>query len=134
MPGRLPKPVLIRKREGSFIKARDSRKVSVPCQRLGPPPENFSPDAKDEWVRITTAPVLSELLAEAHRDALTEYCILHARMLADARDPDDHRMTGDERRALHSLRLQFGLTPLSQGRLKVADAEKQPENRFAKLG
>lgn len=97
----------------------------------GDAPEWFDATARDEWERLTKDPDYSQVLSAVHRGALIEYCVLFGRMMAEARG--DGKISASERQTLNSLRMQLGITPASQSKVKTT-GKQQPKNKWADVG
>jgi len=129
MPGRPPTPIAIHKKTGTYRKDRHGGKFAPKPGDIGACPEELSGDAKEEWGRITGDHQYSAVLAPCHRSALIDYCNLHGKMMAEMRG--EGKITSSERYMLHSLRLQFGLTPASAPKIRAP--EQQETNRLAEF-
>lgn len=98
---------------------------------VGDPPVWLSAQAKREWRRLATHPVIGTLLTDGDRDILAEYLLLRDKLIASA-NGGDVKLTSTERQALNSLRQQLGLSPGSRQRLD-APPPPPPESPWAEL-
>jgi P27 family predicted phage terminase small subunit len=127
MPGRPAKPYFLHKIQGTYQKSRHEGKFALPAGDPGPAPEWFGEEARLEWDRITSDKEYMQCVAAVHRGALIEYCFLHGRMIDAASDDcnpaiepkDKRKIAASERQMLGSLRMQLGLTPASQSKVKA---------------
>ena len=136
MPGRPTIPFELHVARGTdrkYVHDRHENELKLTPGSLGDPPEWFKPEALLEWQRLTADPVLGKILSSAHRSGLIEYCVLHGRMIDDGRGGKGHKkMTSEQRKTLSSLRMQFGLTPAAQSKVRVP-AAKPVEDEWDKL-
>jgi phage terminase small subunit len=131
---RPPKPIALHILDGTDRKDRMEKRqdeLKLPPGSVGDPPEWFSPLALEEWNRLTGDPDYSQVLAPVFRGALIEYCFLYGKMLAQVQGTGP--FVAGERQMLHSLRMQLGVTPASQSKVKGPKTEK-PGNKWAKFG
>jgi hypothetical protein len=97
----------------------------IVTEPLGEPPSAFTGDQLQAWKEIAEyAP--GGVLTRADRHAVEEA----ARLLAMSRAGS---ATTADRRALHSLLGQFGMTPANRSKVRGSGAEK-PQNKFGRLG
>jgi len=127
---RSPKPILIHKAEGTYRKDRHARKVALTPEIIGDPPEWMEEDARVEWERLTKHSQYSQVLSQVHRGTLEEYCLLYGRMIQDAKGK--YEMSARERMVLNSLRLQLGITPTAQSKIKLPEA-KEKAGKFSEF-
>jgi P27 family predicted phage terminase small subunit len=146
MRGRKPKPTLTRRLEGNPGKRPLNEAEPVPPSGLPDCPDHLDDEARAEWFR--TAAVLQEmgLLTRADRAALAAYCTVYSRWVqAEAhvrkfgtivKSPDKgfpmkspYLVIADQSlEAMRKLMVEFGLTPSSRSRIRVADhAEARTE-------
>jgi phage terminase small subunit len=97
----------------------------------GRAPEWFDQEAKAEWKRLAGNAEYSKVLSSVHRGTLIEYCVLFARMVAEAKGLG--KLTASERQTLNSLRMQLGITPASQSKVRAPQAA-EPNNKWAEVG
>jgi phage terminase small subunit len=131
--GRPRKPIGLHVLDGTARKGRmEKRKdeLKLPSRPIGPPPEYLTPAALEEWKLLTEDPDYSQILSCVHRGALIQLCVLHGRMVEDARGEP---MTASQMQTLNSLRMQFGITPASQSKVKAPKADK-PANKWSDVG
>jgi phage terminase small subunit len=93
-------------------------------------PKWLKGEARAEWSRLTNDAAWAPVLSKVHRGALTEYCVLWARMVAWAKGAGE--ISASERQTLHSLRMQLGITPASQSKVKMPDG-KPTESKWERL-
>ena len=98
---------------------------------VGAPPSALSEAALEEWNRLTTDPEYSAVLSPAFRGILIDYCALHGEMIADLNGIE--MMPNTRRMMLHSLRMQLGITPASQAKVRMPKAEK-PQSKWDDIG
>lgn len=143
MAGRPLKPIALHMIQGTGRTerlARRANELSLAPGQLDDPPDFLDADALAEWQRITKHAEYSKVLAGVHWGALVDYCILFSRMLRDAREQADKTippearfvMKGTERQTLQSLRMQLGITPASQSKVKMPEKPVE-ENKWAAL-
>lgn len=129
--GRPRKPIALHVVQGTSRKKRLEARINeleLPAGPMGHCPAWMPAPGRQEWDALTTHPQLSLVLNPAHRGALIEYCVLYARMVADA--IGESKITASERQTLNSLRMQLGITPASQAKVKMP-GEKPAESRWA---
>jgi P27 family predicted phage terminase small subunit len=139
MRGRKPKPTLTRRLEGNPGKRRLNDREPVPSAGIPECPAHLDDEARAEWFR--TAAVLQEmgLLTRADRAALAAYCTVYSRWVqAEAqvqkfgsivRSPEKgfpmkspYLTVADQAlEAMRKLMVEFGLTPSSRSRIRVAE-------------
>src|SRR5579872_290117 len=121
MSGRPAKPIELHRLQGTAqpcrIEAR-ARELTVPAESVGDPPDWFAdhPMAREEWLALATHPQYSQVLNPIHRSLLIEYCLLHETMILAAQGKGT--MSATQRQSLGSLRMQLGITPASQAKVK----------------
>lgn len=98
---------------------------------VGPAPEHFGEYARAEWDSITQHSEYKEVFNSLHTSALIEYCGLHELMIKNQLGLV--KLSASERQMLNSLRMQLGLTPASQSKIRMPTKEKLA-NKFSKLG
>lgn len=128
--GRPRKPVTeLKAPKKSRLTARLAE-LSLPAGPLGPPPEWFHPLAVDEWQRVTMNPQYSAVLNPVHRGGLIHYCALHARMVRREMG-EEIAFSASDQQTLSSLRMQLGLTPASQTKVRLPGEKKAEESKWA---
>lgn len=115
----------------AYVKRRHAVELKLPPGSVGAAPRWLSVESRAEWKRLTNDPDYRKVLSPAHRGALVEYSILFGRMVEDARNL--RQMTASERQTLNSLRMQLGITPASQSKVRAPKSEK-PANKWADVG
>lgn len=130
----------------SRVKKREKGSLHLAPGSVGECPAWLPPEGREEWARLVADPDYSRCLAPSHRGTLIDYCNLYGRMVRHERRqpmwvdgvelqpqtmptgevvaPPWESMSASERQTLHSLRMQLGLTPASQSKVKVSDAPK----------
>ena len=98
-----------------------ANELTLPTSPVGDAPEWLLPDARAEWDLLVLNAEYARALNAAHRGALIEYCVLFGRMLLWAKG--EGAITASERQTLNSLRLQLGITPAAQCRVKIANGK-----------
>jgi phage terminase small subunit len=124
------KPVALHIIQGTARKDRMAARVNemaLPAGPVGEAPEWLIPDARAEWDLLTQHAVYSRVLSPAHRGALIEYCVLFGRMVLWAKGEGE--ISASERQTLNSLRMQLGITPASQGKVKMPE-QKPAESKW----
>ncbi len=134
MAGRPPIPITRHKQRGTYRKDRHAGKFQASAGEIGPPPGWMAGDALVEWNRLVTHREYKQVIGATHRSALEEYCVLYGRMIEDAKGTAE--MSATQRQVLHGLRMQLGLTPASQGKIRQPDkkADDNPWAEFATNG
>ncbi len=130
MAGRPPKPSKLHVLHGTRPDRKRENELYIPTAPIGEPPDYIArnPESLAEWERLTGDPIYSQVLAPIFRGTLIEYCVLYARMVEDARG-GEQLMTSD-RKQLGSLRMQLGITPASQSKVRGPKVEK-PASKWA---
>lgn len=134
MAGRPRKPLLLHAIHGTARKDRHAKRgdeLQITGEPLGDPPDFLAAEAAEEWIRLTNHAEYKQVLGSIHRSALIEYCTLHGRMIEDVRGGKEFGST--QRQVLSSLRMQLGLTPASQSKVKFPEKPKQG-NPWAEVG
>jgi len=133
--GRPLKPQKLHVLHGTNRKDRDTKRegeLMLAAGDVGECPAWFRPVSREEWARITGDQQYRQILAPAHRGLLIEYCTLHARMIRDSMGKREKTakpgvtrspLSTSERQMLNSLRMQLGITPASQGKVKGPKVE-----------
>ncbi len=101
--------------------------LSLPAGPLGEAPKWLKPDARDEWDRLTGHEQYSKVLNPIHRGTVIEYCVLYGRMVENARDAG--KFSAAERQMLQSLRMQLGITPASQTKVRMPEVKPNGEEK-----
>ena len=109
--------------------------LALPAGPMGEAPDWFGPTAYEEWIRLTTE--LAAVLNPAHRSGLIALCALTQRETDDfmqlpaaAGSVFAPGFSASERNNLHSLRMQFAVTPASQSKVKMPE-KKAAESKWA---
>lgn len=150
---RLRKPQalhIIHGTERARDKQKRKRELCLKAGPVGDCPAWINPEGREEWNRLTSDPDYSPVLAPAMRGTMIDYCNLYGRMIraeqklsvwvekqeteqSDAKvDGPREAINASERQTLHSLRMQLGLTPASQSKVKVTKPTES-ENKFARF-
>lgn len=124
------KPTALHVVDGTFRKDRHAGAEVQPTLPIGDPPDWLEGEALAEWQRLLSDPPYAAVLFLPHRGALLEYCVLFARMIEDAKG--GATMNSSQRQNLNSLRMQLGITPASQSKVKIQKAA--PSNPWAEVG
>lgn len=110
-------------------RAEQAKFIDLPLVDEIPEPPNWLPNihAQKEFERL--APILhaNKLLTEAGLTALAHLCALHGKLVqlwSAGESPTGHMLS-----QYRNLINDFGLTPVSQGKVKISDS-KSPGNRF----
>lgn len=152
---RPPKPKALHLIHGTARKGRMEKRageLQLKPGTLGACPAWVCPEGREEWKRLTTDKEYSEVLAPVMRGTLIDYACLHGRMIRSemglpawvggeelkpltkpdgtVETPPVEHFSGNDRKVLHSLRMQLGLTPSSQSKVKVSKPVER-ENAFA---
>lgn len=152
MRGRRPKPTALRKLEGKPghrpLNDREPEFSGVPdC------PDFVQGAARTEWHRVAALLGAAKLLTDADRTALAAYCQAYAawldagahikRLGAIVKTPNGYPMVSPyvaiEKQAftqMCKLLVEFGMTPASRSRLRIAQPDKteDPLDAFLKRG
>lgn len=134
MPGPPKKPAQLKAIAGTNQPCRETPKVlNLPTIDVAPPAPDWLPNAHavKEWDRLAKILTANKLLTEGGLSALGMLCALHGKIvqLYAAGEAPTASMAG----TLQSMINDFGLTPVSQGKVKPSgDTEKG--NRFAANG
>ncbi len=126
MAGRPRKPAGLHVANGTYRADRHGGKLDVPDVSLGEAPEWFDDVARAEWIRLAEM----KHIKAAHKAEVEHYCVLYSRMIDDARGVKD--MSSSSRQMLHSMSMQLGLTPASQGKIPAVPEDKKSDP-WAKL-
>lgn len=127
MPGRPPTPIALHKARGTYVESRHGGKLEVPDVTLGDPPCWFGKTMREEWERVRALPHIKA----AHRTTVEHHCVLYSRFVSDVKGR--RPMSASERQTFHSIQMQLGLTPASQGKI-AAPAAPSKDDPWAKLG
>jgi len=103
--------------------------LSLPAGPIGAAPEWFTAESRDEWDRLTGHAQYSLVLNPIHRGTVIEYCILYGRMVENARD--GAKFSAAERQMLQSIRMQLGITPASQTKVRMPGEQKPEQSKWA---
>jgi phage terminase small subunit len=98
-----------------------------------PPPPDWLPNAHAmrEWNRLAPILAVNKLLTESSMQSLGVLCACYGKIVqlyAAGESPNASQLA-----QYRGMAAEFGLTPLSQSRLKP-NAEPEKENRFSKHG
>jgi phage terminase small subunit len=108
--------------------------VDLPLVDEIPLPPDWLPNAHatKEWERLAPILVANRLLTEAGTVALAHLCAMHGKVvqLYAAGEAPNASMVAQ----LRGLANDFGLTPVSQGKVRPAGDERRPGNKFGALG
>jgi len=133
--GRPPKPRHLKAIDGTTRKDRGAPEDTIryPVLEVVPPAPDWlvNHHARQEYLRL--APILSKhkLLTEANLSALANLCAIHGIMVtAWAANSFPPAALIAQFRQLCS---EFGITPMSQGRIKAPGAQPE-ENEFSRNG
>jgi len=148
MAGRKPKPTKLKVLQGTAQKCRINDKEPTPETSIPDPPSHLSPNAGDEWRRITPELEKLGLLSEIDMAALAAYCQCYGRW-KDAEEQlakssllikttngniIQNPLVGIANRSLlimHKFLTEFGLSPSS--RTRVAGQEQEKSTGFGAL-
>jgi P27 family predicted phage terminase small subunit len=136
MPGRRPKPPHLKLLTGNPGKRPFHKGQPTPKLELSKPPAHLDAEAKREWRRV--APQLYEcgLLTVLDVDALAIYCASWSMWVEAEKQLEEQGLTvpgrsgtmkanpwlavaNQARRQMLAMAQEFGMTPLSRGRIKV---------------
>lgn len=126
MPGRPAKPVALHVLQGTDQPCRMADRgaeLALPPSPVGEPPEYFGDIARAEWEALTSHPQYAQVLNPVHRGVLIQYCLLHEKMVRQAKGED--KMTASELQTLNSLRMQLGLTPAAQSKVRMPEKPRE---------
>lgn len=118
------KPVADLQAKGTFRKDRHAERVNelaVSAGPMGAAPQWFTEDALSEWELLTGHPAYAKVLNPLHRGTLIEYCYLYGVMIDAAKGLGE--ISASQRQTLNSLRMQLGITPASQTKVKVPETK-----------
>lgn len=142
------KPARLHEVQGTARKNRMEKRAAelqLSPGSVGVCPAWMSPEAKVEWRRLVKDPEYSQILSPAHRSTLVDYCLLYGKLIRSARgmkawldgkqaadlfdgdgkllrEAERESLNASEGNRLHSLRMQLGLTPASQAKIKAPAA------------
>jgi P27 family predicted phage terminase small subunit len=136
------KPLSLHKLQGTGRKSRIEARASelnLPAGSVGPAPEWFGEIARAEWDRLTTHEQYSQVLNPVHYGTLLHYCGLFERMVKELRGDkvtvdgvvQPATLSASERQTLNSLAMQLGITPASQGKVRMPGETKKQESPWA---
>jgi len=128
------KPAALKLIAGTQRADRDTPTVSLPLVNTPPPPPEWLPNshAVNEWHRLAGILQANNLLTQASLSALAQLCAVHGKVVASYIDGD-----GPNAAMLAQLRgliNDFGLTPVAQSKLPVAETRPTTDNPFLALG
>lgn len=149
--GRPSKPLSVHLLQGTARHDRHADRVGELSIEgsIGRAPKWLPKEARAEWRRLADHPQYGKALTELDRDGFTEYCWLHARLVAeiqgtavtrredaaaDKPKPGEEKLitlSASDSQRLQSLRMQLGLTPASRAKVRVP--EKPARNKFEHL-
>lgn len=108
--------------------------VELPTIDAVPEPPDWLPNAHatKEWNRLAPILVANKLLTEAGLSAFGMLCSLHGKLvqLFAAGEAPNASMVASYRNLVND----FGLTPVAQGKVKVAPVDGPTGNKFANNG
>lgn len=134
--GRPAKPLLAHRAQNTLRMDRHAGRLGELeiSDGIGTPPRYLPAEGKREWKRLASHPQYGRALTSLDRDGFSEYCWLHARMIAEISgvNSDDLRpLSASDSQRHHSLRMQLGLTPASRSKINLPT--KPVENKWQKL-
>lgn len=157
MPGRPAKPKALHIVHGTARKSRMAKRageLELKPGSIGKCPTWICPEGREEWTRLVKDAEYASVLAPVMRGAVIDYCNLYGRMVRAERrlpmwvdgkeapaetkrkgkviPPPRETISASERQTLHSLRMQLGLTPASQSKVKLTKPTES-ENKFARF-
>lgn len=124
--GRGAKPTQDHQRRGTYREDRHGGFESPDPPKGAPiPPKPLEGDAKAEWDRVCEDLEACKTLASVDRSALYQYCCLFAETeaLAAKKDINLYVAIRQNRMAMRTYLVEFGLTPASRSRVKIAKKE-----------
>jgi P27 family predicted phage terminase small subunit len=154
MRGRKPKPTYLKVLDGNPGKRPLNDREPVPTQGVPPRPEWLDEEARTEWERIVPELAAMGLMARADRAALAAYCTAWSRWVAAeaqvrkygtiVKSPEKgfpmkspYLCVADQAlETMRKLMVEFGLTPSSRSRIRVADGAPADDelDRFLEVG
>ena len=144
MRGTKPTPTKLKILKGNPGRRPLNDKEPDPEVKIPEPPDHLTVTARGEWDRISKVLYNLGLISEIDRTALAAYCQLYGRW-KDAEDAINRSgmiikttngniiqspMVGIANRSLELMKqylVEFGMTPSSRTRVKVADKPKKSE-------
>jgi len=154
MRGRKPKPTYLKVLDGNPGKRPLNDREPVPTQGVPPRPDWLDEEARTEWERIVPELAAMGLMARADRAALAAYCTAWSRWVAAeaqvrkygtiVKSPEKgfpmkspYLCVADQAlETMRKLMVEFGLTPSSRSRIRVADGAPAGDelDRFLEVG
>lgn len=131
MPGRPKKPIGLHKVQGTARKQRLEDRINelnLPAGPMGDPPEWFGDLAREEWSRLTNHEQYRLVLNPVHRSILIQHCALEQKFMLSMQGGAP--MTASEFQMYNSGRMQLGITPASQSKVKMPTIDK-PVSKWA---
>ena len=147
MRGRKPKPFALKLLQGNPGHQSLQDNAPKPKEGIGPCPKWLSKAAKAEWGRLVKELEGVGMLARVDRDSLAAYCVclvqwrecmafieLNGKVIVFRNDKGEIKYTQTAPQAVFAMKLldqlksigsEFGLSPLSRGRLSVPKTKKQ---------
>lgn len=147
--GRPAKPLAAHRLAGTVRLDRHANRIGELSieDGIGKAPAFLPAEGRKEWKRLASHPQYGRALTSLDRDGFTEYCWLHARMVAEIQGLTSIRAIGEvitpeggeglfalsasDSQRLHSLRMQLGLTPASRSKVRIP--EKPTANKWQVL-
>jgi phage terminase small subunit len=131
------KPAHLRVISGTDRPDRADTGAELPAEELlqeipEPPAWLTDPYAVLEWMRLAPILIRLKFLTEGNLGALAELCACHGDLVAErlaGRIP-----TASSVGQYRALLVEFGLTPMSQGKLRIPGAEGDSGNKFQRNG
>lgn len=139
MRGRKPKPTIAKLLAGNPGHRRLNDSEPVPPAGVPDCPEHLDDEARAEWFRTSKVLLDMDLLSKADRTALAAYCVLYSRWLEAERLVKKYGLivkspnkgfplkspylciAESTLEQMRKLLVEFGLTPSSRTRIRVAD-------------
>lgn len=119
---------------GTYRKCRASNEVEIELLDKLPPPLDWLPNAHavKEWKRLAKILTANRLLAEADLSTLGHLCSLHGKLVqiyAAGQAPTASMIS-----TLRGLQNDFGLSPITRGKVGGASSGPEEGNPFANNG
>jgi P27 family predicted phage terminase small subunit len=141
MPGPARKPTRLRLIQGNPSKRPLNKREPQPKVGVPPCPKHLDAEAKREWIRMSRQLEPLGLLTVIDRAALAAYCQAWSRWVEAETLVSEHGLiltspngypmpspyvtvANKAMRAMHSLLVEFGMTPSSRSRIKVGEPAK----------
>lgn len=152
MAGRRPLPTNLKVLKGTDRADRKNPNEPKPDIEIPDPPDFLSADAKDEWSRITLQLKRLGLITQLDRTELAMYCQAYGRMVKYERiiaETDQGELyttksgntltspamwvVNKSMEQCHKFLAEFGMTPASRSRIKVALPSGKQKNDFSEF-